>query len=243
MKLRPSGWRLPALFVPVIAASALFAATATAAPKAPTVTTLPIDTTLLSDTYALLSGVVNPNGTPTYYKFQYGTTTAYGSETPTTSASNGKADVPVDVAVDDLAPNTTYHFRLVAFPDPTQPYYGVEQTYGADQTFTTFPSDNVTFASTKAKVVKNKALVALTAVGVPDDQATGRLTLTAKIGKKTKKIGTAPYAITVGKTKTIKVALTGPARKFLKLKRKLKATASAKTKGVATPVTATLKLS
>ena len=241
MTLRPTGWRLPALIAPVAAAFVLIAGTASAA--APTVTTLPVDTTLLSDTYALLSGVVNPNGSPTAYKFQYGTTTSYGSETPVTSAGNGKVDVPVDVAVDDLKPSTTYHFRLVAFPDPAQGYAGAAQTPGQDQTFTTYASTNVRFASRKARVVGAKAQILLSAVGVPDDVATGNVSLTAKIGKKTRKLGSAPYSITVGKTRTIKVALSGIAKQVLKAKHKLTVKASAKTKGVAKPVTATLKLS
>ena len=39
-----------------------------------------------------MSGTVNPNGTDTSYFFQYGTTTAYGSNTPSTGAGAGSAD-------------------------------------------------------------------------------------------------------------------------------------------------------
>jgi hypothetical protein len=226
----------------VAACTLLFALTGTATAAPPTVTTLPIDPTAVTDTYALLSGIVNPNGIATVYKFQYGETTAYGSETPQTSAANGKADVPVDVAVDELKPATTYHFRLVAFPDPAAgPYYGVDQTAGADQAFTTSAALKLAFASKKAAVAKGKASVILTAAGPADEVAKGKLTLKAKIHKKLKKIGSARYSVTVGKTKTIKVRLTKAAKKRLK-HGKLKASASAKTTGITAPATAKLKL-
>jgi hypothetical protein len=244
MTLRPTGWRLPALLVAVTGALALLVATATAA--TPTVTTLPIEdpTLFVTDDYALLSGVINPNGDPTVYKFQYGETTDYGSETPTTAAGNGKAEVPVDVAVEDLKPSTTYHYRLVAFPDPAQSQvYGVAETAGEDQTFTTYASTAVAFAGKRAKVAKGKAQVRLTATGVPEELARGRVTLRTRLGKKTKKIGSAAYRITVGKTKTIKVRLSRKAKRTLARRGSLKAKAAARTKGVAKRATATLTLS
>jgi hypothetical protein len=63
---------------------------------------------------AQLTGVVDPNGSPTNYFFQWGTTTAYGSQTPTVSAGNGIAKVKVGQSVVGLHPGATYHFRLVA---------------------------------------------------------------------------------------------------------------------------------
>jgi hypothetical protein len=65
-------------------------------------------------TSATLNGRVNPNGLATVYFFQVGTTIAYGARTPDTAAGNGAAGRPVAAAIGGLAPNTTYHFRLVA---------------------------------------------------------------------------------------------------------------------------------
>src|SRR3954454_11338292 len=79
----------------------------------PTVETLPADTTLVTDSYALLSGTLNPNGTDVAYRIDWARTAPYGHTTPVTSAGNGKADVPVDISLDALKPNTTYHYRLV----------------------------------------------------------------------------------------------------------------------------------
>ncbi|HWJ50582.1 MAG TPA: hypothetical protein VNR42_06145 [Solirubrobacteraceae bacterium] len=61
----------------------------------------------------LLTGLVFPEGVETSYYFQYGVTTAYGSQTPTLVAGSGTAKVPVGQPVAGLIPGTTYHFRLV----------------------------------------------------------------------------------------------------------------------------------
>jgi hypothetical protein len=78
----------------------------------------PPTTTLSADHYnltaAILRGSVDPEGLPTGYHFEYGTTTAYGSKTPGLSAREGDQSLPVSQAVSDLQPGTTYHFRLVA---------------------------------------------------------------------------------------------------------------------------------
>src|SRR4051812_7235298 len=97
----------------VLAGASLLAVPVVALAATPTAQTAPADASLLTDTYALISGIVNPHGTATSYHFDYGTTTDYGSSTPVTSAGNGTADVPVDVSIDELTPSTTYHFRVV----------------------------------------------------------------------------------------------------------------------------------
>jgi len=44
---------------------------------------------------ATLNGTVNPQGSPTTYHFEYGTSTAYGSATPQRLAGSDTADHPV----------------------------------------------------------------------------------------------------------------------------------------------------
>ena len=62
---------------------------------------------------ARLTGAVDPNGAETSYQFQYGTTTAYGATTPlVTVQGDGRRTVTADLA--NLAPATTYHYRLIA---------------------------------------------------------------------------------------------------------------------------------
>jgi hypothetical protein len=81
---------------------------------------------------ASLQGTVNPNGSPTAYHFEYGTTTGYGSRLPANDASAGSGGVVKDVSqgVEGLSPNTVYHYRLVA-------ENALGQTVGADRSFTT----------------------------------------------------------------------------------------------------------
>ena len=62
-----------------------------------------------------LKGRVYTYEADTTYRFEYGTTTAYGSSAPVPDADIGtQAIVDVSQLVTGLAPNTTYHFRIVA---------------------------------------------------------------------------------------------------------------------------------
>jgi hypothetical protein len=79
---------------------------------------------------ATLNGSVQPNGQLTVYSFEYGPTSAYGSQTMVAFAGSSVAPVAVSAALSGLAPNTPYHYRLTA----TNPS---DTTAGADRTFTT----------------------------------------------------------------------------------------------------------
>jgi len=79
---------------------------------------------------ATLNGSVNPNGTDTTVYFQYGTSTAYTSQTASADIGNGSSAVPFSASLSTLPSNTTYHYRLVTVAN------GVTTIY-ADQTFTT----------------------------------------------------------------------------------------------------------
>jgi hypothetical protein len=63
---------------------------------------------------ATLNGLVDPNGSDTWYFFRYGVD-RYDSWTPIASAGDGRDPVPVSAHVEGLSPSTTYHVRLVAF--------------------------------------------------------------------------------------------------------------------------------
>ncbi len=80
-----------------------------------------------------VNGSVNPNGESTEYRFEYGTTASYSSFTPWTSAGNGTTSIAANATIDNLTPDTTYHYRLVA-----KNVNG--QTNGSDQTFRTLPN-------------------------------------------------------------------------------------------------------
>jgi hypothetical protein len=69
-----------------------------------------------SPTHVKLNGMVNPNGTATTFRFEYGTTVSYGSQSPATpgSVGSGSAFVPVSTELTGLTPAATYYFRLIA---------------------------------------------------------------------------------------------------------------------------------
>lgn len=86
----------------------------------------------IGETGATLNGTVNANNTGTTVTFEYGLNTGYGkSVIAAQSPVSGGTDTTVGaVLVNNLVPNTTYHYRVVA--------QNVNDTaYGADMTFTT----------------------------------------------------------------------------------------------------------
>ncbi len=81
-------------------------------------------------TTATLGGTVDPNGIPTDWYIEYGTSSAYGSKTATASAGSGTSPKTVSVTVFGLVIGKSYHFRVVATSS-------VGTSNGADQTFVT----------------------------------------------------------------------------------------------------------
>jgi hypothetical protein len=81
-------------------------------------------------TSATLAGTIQPQGLPTSYVFEVGTSASYGGTRLFGSAGSSTGEVPVSVALQYLVPGVTYHYRLVATSfDGT--------SYGQDGTFTT----------------------------------------------------------------------------------------------------------
>ena len=80
-------------------------------------------------TTATLTGSVDPRTRATTWWFEYGTSTGYGSQTPSRSAGSGSARA-VTAALSGLRPGTTYHYRLVARND-------AGTSRGANASFTT----------------------------------------------------------------------------------------------------------
>jgi virginiamycin B lyase len=79
---------------------------------------------------ARLRGKVRPNSQATYYHFEYGPSAGYGTTTSTVYAGSSYDLEHVFAEVEDLQPNTQYHYRVVAENDA-----GV--TVGADRVFST----------------------------------------------------------------------------------------------------------
>ncbi len=83
-----------------------------------------------TETGATVSGTVDSRGIETSYAFEIGTDTSYTGAKLFGDAGQGQGAEPITVALQDLAPGTTYHYRLTASnADGT--------SYGQDMTFTT----------------------------------------------------------------------------------------------------------
>jgi hypothetical protein len=80
---------------------------------------------------AKLTGTVNPQGSATSYKFQYGPTSSYGTETTPVTAGAGSTASAASSTLTGLASGTTFHYRIVATNANGQ------TTTGVDRTFTT----------------------------------------------------------------------------------------------------------
>jgi hypothetical protein len=63
---------------------------------------------------ATLKGQVSPLSLSTAYYFQIGTSTSYGTQTPTTYVTSLLSAQGVQANVTGLKPSTTYHYRIVA---------------------------------------------------------------------------------------------------------------------------------
>ena len=99
-------------------------------PKTPAPTATTSAATAVSGSAATLNGSANPEGVPTSYYFQYGTTAGYGSKTASQSAGSASTAQTAAANVSGLAATTTYHYRLVAVS-------AGGTVVGGDLTFTT----------------------------------------------------------------------------------------------------------
>jgi hypothetical protein len=82
---------------------------------------------------AELRAQVNPEGYDTHYRFQYGSTEAYGSQTASADLGNALTDQTASASISGLQPETAYHYRVVAENANGAP------VQGPDRTFTTAP--------------------------------------------------------------------------------------------------------
>jgi hypothetical protein len=82
---------------------------------------------------ATLTAVISPNKQDTSYYFQYGTSTAYGSQTIPATVPAGAVPVTVALAITGLEARTIFHYRIVALHGNTPPQPG------SDATFMTLP--------------------------------------------------------------------------------------------------------
>jgi NHL repeat len=98
--------------------------------------TLDVPKVLSSSTSALtsvgvsLEALIQPSGSPTSVKFEYGPDTSYGATTGQVEVGDGNSAVPVSVNLSGLSAGTLYHFRASATNS-------IGTALGVDQTFFT----------------------------------------------------------------------------------------------------------
>lgn len=196
--------------------------------------------TAISTSGATLNGSVNPEGAAVNVQFQFGTTTAYGSQTAQQKIGVSNSSQSFSASIGGLPPGTTIHYRAVATSDFAPP------VVGGDQTFKTLkpPGPGHTTVG-KAKVSGTSAFVLVKCTG-----ATGatcklrfRMTITEKrrgnkiiaitARKKPKPkvrkiivtVGSAPgITLSAGRSKTVKVSLNGLGKRLLASRHTLKVT-------------------
>jgi CSLREA domain-containing protein len=201
----------------------------------------------VSDTGATIGGSVTVNDPSATIHFDYGKSTAYGSATTTRTLGPGVAPTSVSAALAGLAPQTTYHYRIVATTrDGT--------SNGADATFKTSASGPGPGGGSFAGLKVAKQSVKLTAKGVApikascpattDGRCQGTLTVTIKVRYRTRitvhhkrklvhrtrsvRLGHVRFAVAAGRKATLKVKLGHASVSRVKRARKLKTTATAK---------------
>jgi NHL repeat len=95
-----------------------------------------VSSSRVAATSAELDATVNPDGLPTTYRFQYGTTTAYGETTPEAEITGSEGELfevhKVKITIENLQPGAAYHFRLIA-------HNALGEATSEDQTFEFFP--------------------------------------------------------------------------------------------------------
>jgi uncharacterized repeat protein (TIGR01451 family) len=109
----------------------------------------------LTPTSATLTGLINSRDQATSYRFDWGTSTAYGQSTPAQTASDTQPQLESE-SLTGLAPATTYHYRLAADNSEVS-------TTGADGTFTT-PSSP---AAAGADIALTQGSVSSATIGRP----------------------------------------------------------------------------
>jgi hypothetical protein len=121
----------------------------------------------LFTTSATLEALVNPEGPEeTRYRFEYGTTAAYGTSVPEPEGqlTPGFEDQTASAAIEGLKPSTTYHFRVVAENALGQ------KAEGPDQTFQTLPPVSIESEAASEVTADSATLSAeLNAHGLPSE--------------------------------------------------------------------------
>ncbi|HEY3758813.1 MAG TPA: fibronectin type III domain-containing protein [Solirubrobacteraceae bacterium] len=167
---------------------------------------------------------VNPNFADTEVHVDYGTSTAYGASTTPIDVGAGLAAVPISIPLTGLAPDTTYHLRVVAIN-------AAGTSDSSDLTLTTSPTVDVigaiargapapgTLTASPTAIVKGSSAAVLLTCAAPASAPSlgchGTLRLTIKQKRrlhKGRRTVTKTIAVTIG---SASFALAGTQRKMV----------------------------
>ncbi len=89
--------------------------------------------THVTNTTAIVTGIVSANGAQTTYWYEYGQNTSFGARTPGAAIGSGFGNISAPGYITGLAPSTSYFFRVAA-------QNGFGTTYGNTYSFMTTPT-------------------------------------------------------------------------------------------------------
>ena len=108
-------------------------------PGSDLVTGAPVTFRTLPDAYVTevasssvtLHALLDPEGVATTYRFQYGPTGEYGSQTPEESveASGAGGPISVEVHLQELSSGSVYHYRVIASNAAYETFASEDQTF------------------------------------------------------------------------------------------------------------------
>lgn len=121
----------------------------------------------ITENGATLRGAIDPNGQPTSYYFNYGTTAGYGQKTSELSVGSDSVNHALSAALNGLAAGTTYHFQIIATYAS-----GASTVLGGDRTFVTASPPGAPTASTTAAAAVGETGATLNGQVNPNGSAT-----------------------------------------------------------------------
>ena len=187
----------------------------------------------VTSTSAQLEGVVSPGGLDTFWAFQYGTSTAYDQHTTPVGPLTGTSPMSVSSLITGLAPDTTYHFRLVAIQGAAGTSGAGTGYTGSDMSFKTQSSGSSSPGSKNGKkraraslqsrtltVRRGVALIPWGCSGTSGAVCKGNISLSArgKVGGKLETVscGRGTFSASTGKRRTVRAAVGSSCLALLK---------------------------
>lgn len=169
---------------------------------------------------ATLTGVVTPRGASTTYRFEYGSSAAYGHTTALASAGAGATGRSVSAVIGGLRPGATYHFRLVASNR-------AGQVRGPDRLFSTLPLPRAAIQTGRAALRGGAVRIRVLCRATRAQRCSGTLTL----GYGHTRVGRSGYSLAGGRSALVRVKASRRTQQLVRRRRSLRVRALATVRG------------